>query len=122
MKYVIVAIALAFSVPAFARQYFQCSTLEAGYSDVMVVNLTTPEKGTLFISSGMENPESERTLVKIKLDKIENGQHYYKVIEGKGHVSVPSSVIGKSVNSVNLDLAFNGYRFTFSCFARIYND
>jgi hypothetical protein len=120
--YLVALLVFAFSTSAFARQYIQCSTM--GSSDVMVVNLQTEEGGTLFISSGMENPEDERTLVKIQFDKLENGKHFYRVINenNTGSVAIPSELIGKSANSLFVDLIFSGYSFQFSCFSRIYND
>jgi hypothetical protein len=58
------------------------------------------------------------------LEKIENGEHVYKVINegGEGKVAIPSSVIGARSDFFKVDLIFAGYTFTYSCFARIYND
>lgn len=124
MKTTLVALLLTFSSTVFARQYIQCSTMDSNSTDVMVVNLQTEQGGTLFISSGMQNDESERLLVNIEFDKIEKKHHVYKVVgeAGEGFVKVPSEAIGKSSNFVMVDLSFNSYYFTFSCFARIYND
>lgn len=124
MKLLTLCALVLFSTTTFARQYFQCSTVEAEYSDVMVLNLKTAQEGTLFLSSGMQNPEDERTLVDLELEKTENGNHIYRVVneQRSGHVIIPSHVIGKSTDHVNVDLAFNGYGFRFSCFARMYHD
>ena len=123
MKSLILAFALSLTTSAFARQYIQCSTL-GDSSDSAVVNLPTVNGGTLFISSGMQNPDDERLLVNIALEQIENGKHVYKVINenGEGFVSVPSAVIGKSANSFSVELTFAEYSFSYSCFSRIYND
>ena len=123
MKTIILALVLSLSTSAFARQYIQCST-SGDTSDVAVVNLTTVNSGTLFISSGMQNPDDERLLVNIALEQTENGKHVYKVVDeqGEGFVSVPSSVIGKSANSFSVDLTFAEYSFSYGCFSRIYND
>ena len=90
----------------------------------MVLNLTTAQGGTLFISSGMQNPEDERILVNISLDSIEGQYHIYKVVNesGEASVSVPSDAIGKSSNLVLIDLIFAGSHYQYSCFSRIYND
>jgi hypothetical protein len=122
MKTFIIALALSFSSIVSARQYIQCSSYES--TDVMVLNLQTIQGGTLFLSSGMQNPEDERLLVKIQLDSVANHHHIFKVIDeaGAGLLRVPSSVIGKSSNSFLVDLNFANYNFTFSCFSRIYND
>jgi len=69
MKTFILALALSLSTSAFARQYIQCSVLNNS-TDVAVVNLQTINDGTLFLSSGMQNSEDERILVKIEFDKI----------------------------------------------------
>jgi hypothetical protein len=122
MKAFLLSLALVFSFSVHARQYIQCSTFDT--TDVMVVNLETPKGGTLFLSSGMQNPEDERILVKIQFDKVEGEQHIFKIVDeaGEGAVSVPASVIGKSSNSFLVDLAFANFNFSFSCFSRIYND
>jgi hypothetical protein len=122
MKATLLAVAMVFSSSVFARQYIQCNTLDTDSTDVAVVNLETKDGGTLFLSSGMQNPEDERTLVHIKFDKIEKAKHVFKIVENDGFVAVPSSIIGKSSNSVMVDVNFNGYFVEFSCFARIYND
>ena len=123
MKTLILALALSLSTSAFARQYIQCSVM-GDSTDVAVVNLTTEADGTLFLSSGMQNPEDERILVKIELDSIEGANHVYKVVNenGEGHVTVPSNVIGKSSNFLMIDLIFAGSNYQYSCFSRIYND
>lgn len=122
MKFLTLTFLLVFSSTAFARQYIQCSSSET--SDVMVVNLQTDNGGTLFISSGMQNPEDERVLVDIAFAEKKNGKHYYKVIDdmAQGSVSVPSNLIGKATSYLPVELVFNGYNASFSCFASIYND
>lgn len=123
MKTFILTILFSLSTSAFARQYIQCSVLSDS-TDVAVVNLQTEMGGTLFLSSGMQNPEDERILVNIEFDSIEGQNHIYKVVNqnGDGRVAVPSNVIGKSSNSLIVDLSFDNYNFQYSCFSRIYND
>lgn len=124
MKTILLILALSLTSTAFARQYFQCSVADINSTDVMVVNLQTPEGGTLFLSSGMQNPEDERILVNIEFDKVEGKKHIYKVVNenGDGYVAIPSEVIGQSSNSVMIDLTFANFNFEYSCFTRIYND
>lgn len=123
MKSLILLAVTLFSSQVFARQYIQCNSLDMNTTDVMVVNLTTINGGTLFISSGMQNPEDERTLVNIELAEVEDGSHIYNIIgDNSGFVVVPSNAIGRSINSMNVELNFNGSQVSFSCFARIYND
>lgn len=123
MKTFILALALSLSTSAFARQYIQCSVLNNS-TDVAVVNLQTINDGTLFLSSGMQNSEDERILVKIEFDKIVGKNHIYKVVNenGEGEVSVPTEVIGKFSDNFLINLSFAGYVFDYSCFSRIYND
>ena len=123
MRTLILALALSLSTSAFARQYIQCSVMSDS-TDVAVVNLTTEMGGTLFLSSGMQNPEDERILVNIEFEKNEGQNHIYKVVNenGQGQVAVPSNVIGKSSNSFIVELTFAEFNFDYSCFSRIYND
>lgn len=124
MKSLILALALTLSTSAFARQYIQCSSTDNSTTDVAVVNLTTTQGGTLFISSGMQNPEDERTLVKLAFDKIVGPNHVYKIIESsvEGFVTVPTNVLGKYSNFLQVDLQFGPYFVKYSCFSAIYND
>ena len=123
MKTLILALALFVSSSAFARQYIQCSVL-GDSTDVAVVNLTTEQGGTLFLSSGMQNQEDERILVKIQFDGIVGKNHIYKVVDenGAGHLEVPSAAIGKATNFLMVDLVFAGYNIQYRCFSAIYND
>ena len=124
MKSLILAFVLVFSSSAFARQYIQCSSMDYRTTDVAVMNLTTPEYGTFFISSGMQNDESERLLMKIVFDKELNGKHIYNIEHTTvtGTVSIDSASVGVMSNFVRVDLNFNGYGVEYSCFSRIYND
>ncbi len=123
MKYFVLALALLANSSAWARQYIQCSIL-GETTDVAVVNLETNKTGTLFLSSGMQNPEDERILLKIEFDKKENGLDVFKVLNAntEASVSVPSEVVGKSSDSLVIHLAYGNLQFDYSCFARIYND
>ncbi len=88
----------------------------------MVINLTDLKSGTVFVSPGMES--DDRLFVKISFDKIEIKRHIFKMVDAaeEGSIIIPSNVIGKSSDSVNIDLSYGSYNFTFSCFSRIYND
>lgn len=123
MKTLFFLLALSLSTSVFARQYIQCAVVGES-TDVAVVNLQTEDGGTLFLSSGMQNPEDERILVNIKFQMIEGTNHIYKVINenGEGSIEIPSSAIGKSRNDLMIDLVFSGLKFQYSCFSRIYND
>ena len=123
MKTLFFLFALSLSTSVFARQYIQCAVVGES-TDVAVVNLQTEDGGTLFLSSGMQNPEDERILVNIKFQMIEGTNHIYKVINenGEGSIAIPSSAIGKSRNDLMIDLVFSGLKFQYSCFSRIYND
>lgn len=122
MKTTLLALALTFSSSVFARQYIQCNSKDIYSTDVGVVNLTSSSGGTLFISSGMQNPEDERTLVHIEFDKKEKGKHIYKIVEVDGFLTIPSELVGKKSDYVSVDLTFNSTYVEFSCFSRIYND
>lgn len=123
MKYLILGLCLIFSSSVFARQYFQCSVLEPNMTDVMVVNLISEKKGTLFLSSGMEN-DNERLLFDIELSRVEKNYNVYKAANDsiEGELFVPKHSIGKPLSRVDLEVIFSRYNFTFSCFSKIYND
>lgn len=123
MKTLFFLLALSLSTSVFARQYIQCAVIGES-TDVAVVNLQTEDGGTLFLSSGMQNPEDERILVNIKFHMIDGTNHIYKVVNenGEGSIEIPSSAIGKSRNDLMIDLVFSGLKFQYSCFSRIYND
>jgi hypothetical protein len=123
MKSIVFAALFLASQAALARQYIQCSIL-SDTSDVAVVNLTSSTKGTLFLSSGMENPEDERILVDLELDKKSENKHFFKIINAgaEGFIALPSNVMGKSSESFVLELAYGQFNFDYACFSRLYND
>ena len=124
MKKLLFLSLVLFSQLAMARQYFQCSSVDIGATDVMVINLTNKETGTLFLSSGMQNPEDERVLVNISLNKKEKGLFTYRIVSdyAQGELNIPEAAIGKSIDYVLVDLKINNFYMSYSCFARIYND
>jgi hypothetical protein len=124
MKHILALVIFITSTSTFARQYIQCSHSDPQYTDVMVLNLTTKKSGTLFLSSGMQNPDDERILVNVEFQESTNQNYVYRVISSGviGIVTVPEMVIGKSSNSFFIHLLFNGYEVNFGCFSRIYED
>lgn len=124
MKILIASLVLLMTSSAFARQYIQCSSLDVDYTDVIVVNLQTNEGGTLFMSSGMQNDESDSLLVKIKKGVVENGKVHYTIVDQNetGEVIIDAKDLGKAGTGFLIDLAFNSYRGTYSCFSSLYND
>jgi hypothetical protein len=123
MKHFFLLALMTFSFSSFARQYIQCSMVSET-TDVAVVNLTTPMGGTLFLSSGMQNDESERILVNIAFDKTVADQSIFKIQSdmGEGQVTIPSNVISKSSDSFLINVAFANLQFDYFCFSRLYND
>lgn len=122
MKKFALLCALVVSSSAFARQYIQCNTNNT--SEVAIVNLTTPQKGTFFVASGMEMPDDERFLADIVLAKVENGKHIYTILDdrGNGTLVLPSSEIYKKSDYLKVEMNLWSYRQVFSCFARMYPD
>jgi hypothetical protein len=123
MKKLILAAIILASNQVKARQYIQCAILSDS-TDVAVVNLTTPTTGTLFLSSGMQNPEDERILVNLELDKKSENKHFFKIVNAgaEGFITLPSNVVGKSADSFVLELTYAQYNFDYGCFSRLYND
>ena len=124
MKLFIFFLCLLFSIPALSRQYFQCNIIEEGRTDVMVINLQTSLDGTIFLSSGMQNNETERMKAKLEFEKFENGLKFFKIHDKDlyGFVAIPMEFLGKNSNSIDIDVFINGYQAFFSCFTRIYHD
>jgi hypothetical protein len=112
MKIFALTIALFTSSSVWARQYIQCTIL-AETTDVAVVNLTTNKTGTLFLSSGMQNPEDERILLNIEYSDTKNGFEVFKILDGRveGSVAVPTKVVGKSADSFDIHLVFGSVEF-----------
>lgn len=124
MKLSFVIAALLLSVNVFARQYIQCSVSDYSSTDVAVVNLPTADKGTFFLSSGMQNDESERILVQIEKEKTVNGKTYFQIVneQATGYVILNTADLGVSSDYLKVKLEFGPYRFDYSCFSRIYQD
>lgn len=124
MKFIFLC-ALFISTSAFARQYIQCGIADYSSTNVMVINLQdTGKQSTLFLSSGMQNPENERLLVKIDFDKIQGKNSIFKITDeqGTGSIIIPTQAIGQSSDHLNVKLIFASYSYDYSCFSRIYND
>lgn len=123
MKSIVLALALTLSTSAFARQYFQC-TVVGDSTDVAVVNLQTINNGTLFLSTGMQDPYDDRILLNFQLAQVSASHHIYQVIHeaSEGFLWIPSNAIGRSSDRMTIDLKFAGHNSSYICFSRIYND
>ncbi len=123
MKYFILMTLLTYSFSTFARQYIQCSMV-SDTTDVAVVNLTTPTNGTLFLSSGAQNDESERILVNLVFEKAIQNQTIFQIHSenGQGRVTIPTNIISKNSDSFLINVEFANLQFDYLCFSRLYND
>jgi hypothetical protein len=123
MKKLLLTAMILVSHQVMARQYIQCSILSDS-TDVAVVNLASSTRGTLFLSSGMQNPEDERILMNLELDKKSENKHFFKIVNAgaEGFIAIPSNVVGKSNDSFVVELTYAQYNFEYGCFSRLYND
>lgn len=120
MKFLLFSLLLTPSI--WARQYIQCADSQ-GSSLVSVVNLPTQEAGTFFISSGMENDESERLLCPISFKHFESNQVVYSLSEKcEGEISFDQDLLGIVTNYLPLSISLNGIMANMICFSRIYQD
>ncbi len=124
MKSLLALVVLLTATSAFARQYIQCSSMDNSTTDVAVLNLQTEKTGTFFISSGMQNDETERALFKIESATNKSDKVVYAISHkyGKGEVTIAKADIGVSSNFVIVEAVINGIGSRYSCFSRIYND
>lgn len=124
MKSLLALVVLLAATSAFARQYIQCSSTDIYTTDVAVLNIQSKNTGTFFISSGMQNDETERALFKIEGAKEKGDKVVFAISHkyGKGEVSIAKADIGVSSNFVQVEAVINGIPSSYSCFSRIYND
>ena len=127
MKAILLVALLAASLPAFSRQYIQCGSSNSW--DRAVVNLNG-DQSTLFMTTGLGDPNELRILKDLYFDSETDTDLIYKTNQGPivDYVSVPKSVIGKYSNyfivSMTLVNTQSGYSSTreMSCYSAIYND
>lgn len=124
MKSLIALVVLLITSSAFARQYIQCSSTDIYTTDVAVLNLETKNTGTFFISSGMQNDETERALFQIQGAKEKGDKVVFSITHqyGKGEVTMAKADIGVSSNYIEIKAVIEGIPSTYSCFSRLYND
>jgi hypothetical protein len=129
MKLSLIAVLACFTSLAHAHQYIQCSSIDPQSSDRAVISLNGV-KSTLFMTSGIDDPEEVRVLKSISLLRVEGDKTLFqaKNDESIETVILPTAIIGKSVNhfalTLNLSSIDGSYKISeeMSCFSSVYND
>ena len=120
MKMMILVFGLLISTTGMARQYTQCSDLDKEFYSV--VNLSTLEQGTLFVTLGAETDAYQLYHIE-KIEEKEDGI-YYKLVEAYNEsvLVFPKNVFGTNNDNIRVDVYENGVHHRFSCFTRVYED
>jgi hypothetical protein len=127
MKILIMYVLLVSASFAQARQYIQCSDVNPKSTDGTVINLDG-DKSTLFMTTGVDDPDEMRILKSIKFLSADKKQTIYQSRDGHSieTVTLPSEIIGKTSNKffAELDLQAVDESLRMSakmiCFSAIY--
>lgn len=127
MKTILLVALMAISVPAFSRQYIQCGDSDSW--DRAVVNLNGDES-TLFMTTGVHDPDELRILKDLNFDSETATEVIYRTNDGPvvEYVSIPLEAIGVYSNYLVVTISHtntsSGYTQSrqMSCFSAIYND
>ena len=82
MKHLVLSILSVISLNTYARQYIQCA--DYATSNRVVLNLNE-NKNTLFITDGLEHPDSLRVLKDLYLVNVDEGSHKFKSEKKRDH-------------------------------------
>ena len=126
MKPLILSILSVISLNTYARQYIQCA--DYATSNRVVLNLDE-KKNTLFITDGLEQPDSLRVLKNLYLVHVDEASHKFESEKKETIeiVKVPSEVIGKNSNDFEINLEIRSKKNLYlidhnlSCYSAIYN-
>ena len=126
MKHLVLSILSVISLNTYARQYIQCA--DYATSNRVVLNLNE-KKNTLFITDGLEQPDSLRVVKDLYLINVDEGSHKFESEKKETIeiVKVPSDVIGKNSNDFEINLEIRSKKNLYlidhdlSCYSAIYN-
>jgi hypothetical protein len=97
MKISLVAALLCFTSFAHAHQYIQCFNTNPNTTDGTVINLDGA-KSTLFMTTGLDDPEEIRILKPIKFLATEGDKTFYQAKDNDSieTITLPTDIIGKN--------------------------
>jgi hypothetical protein len=128
MKISLVCALLCLSANAFAHQYIQCASTNIYSTDRTVINLDG-EKSTLFMTTGLDDPDELRILKSIKFLKNENGKTQWQAKDDLSieTVTLPTSIIGKNSHNFFAELELRAVDGSITvtedlqCYSAMYN-
>jgi hypothetical protein len=122
MKYLTIVLLIT-ALNASARQYIQCAVSDS--FDRAVINLDG-ENSTLFMTTGVHDPNEIRVLKKLRLDEVTTTHHFYISHDQNSTetLMIPNEIIGEYASSfvVNFNHERNDYQFSrdMYCYSAIY--
>lgn len=108
MKSLLFTLTFLCTVNCFAVQHITCFPIDMNTNDRTIISLTTPEVGTLYLTSGLDdwgNQENSGVLTMKKVDQ--NDQTYFYEAQNSVavfKVALPFSVIGHATSSFDAKL------------------
>lgn len=111
---------LLVALNAEARTYIQCS---GQATDRAVVNING-DASTLFMTSGIGDPDEIRILKNLRLQNETATSFEYLTTDEEILVTVPKHVVGTILNGFEVVLTFveSDYDYSMSCYSNVFND
>lgn len=111
---------LLVALNAEARTYIQCSGQS---TDRAVVNIDG-EDSSLFMTSGIGDPDEVRVLKKMRLHNQTESSFEYITTDEDILVTVPKHVVGTILNGFEVVLTFveAEYDYALFCYSNVFND
>lgn len=111
---------LVIALNAEARTYIQCA---GAASDRVVVNINGTAS-TLFMTSGIGDPDEVRVLKNIKELRKNQTHTEFITLDDEILVTVPNHAIERIVNSFEVVLSFldSDYDYQMSCYSNVFKD
>ena len=118
----ILALGLLFLIAfnAKARTYIQCA---GSANDRVVVNVDGAAS-TLFMTTGVGDPDEVRVLKNIRELRVGEKTTEFVTSDDEIVVSVPNAAIGRIINGFEVVLSFvdSDYDYSLSCFSNVFED
>jgi hypothetical protein len=129
MKISLVAALLCFTSFAHAHQYIQCFNTTPNSTDGTVINLDGA-KSTLFMTTGLNDPDETRILKPIKFLRTEGDKTLYQAKDNDSieTITLPSAIVGKNSKNFFAELELKkvdgSMMFTeeLQCYSAIYDN
>jgi hypothetical protein len=127
MKAFFALCALTLSTASFAHQYIQCASLDVNSWDRAVINLDGP-KSTLFMTTGVHDPNELRILKPISLLSVVGDKTIYQAKDQYSveTITLPTAIIGQYSSdflvTIDFDAVSGNVQMSqeMSCYSAIY--